>query len=204
MRDIIHGDYLSGGARALMSLVKTVSLFIGVSLGLFIGRSITPEYATGHSTQEMFSSPYYVLVPAAILLVFGLCIIISVPLRYLYIATAIGAIGRIIYKMMVNINVPDSVGILIATVLISVLSHLGGRYTRAPVSIFMVTGVYALVPGSEIYDSISFMVHGSSSSGLSSLLIALLVAGSIALGIFLVDVVVDSIDLAKQGQLIDK
>ncbi len=203
VRDTIQGDYVSGGGRLIEATVKTLSLVLGVTVGLIIGRYI-PTF--GSSTEEVGDSipPWGILILAALLISAGYCIIMEVSLKFLVFSACIGAFGRIMYMLLIRFGMSDTVSVFVAAAIITFLAQISARIAKAPTSLFLISGIMLLVPGTFMYDSVTQFLNKNNSGGLESLFTALFIAGAISLAIFLVDTVFISITLAKQKKFIEK
>lgn len=203
VRDTIQGDYVSGSGRLMEATVKTLSLVLGVTVGLIIGQYI-PTF--GSSTEEVGNTipSLGVLILASLLVSAGYCIIMEVSPKFLIFAACIGAFGRLTYMFLVQLEISDIIAVFIATVIITFLAQISARIAKAPTSLFLISGIMLLVPGTFMYDSVTKFLGKNNAGGLESLLTTLFIAGAISLAIFLVDTVFISISLAKQKKLIEK
>ena len=81
---------------------------------------------------------------------------------------------------------------LLASAAVYLMAYVQARIHKAPVSVFLIIGILPLVPGFKIYRTIYFMITGEGSSA-EALADTLLMAGAIALGIFVADLINDMI-----------
>lgn len=204
VRDVIHGYYVSGNSRIMMAAVKTLSIVGGALLGILISFTfITEEFPMVYGGY-VDGTKWYVLLIAAYIVALGYGIMQEVPLKYIAVTAAIGCIGRLVYIGAKHFNLTGVLGVFISAVIITILSHISARIAKAPASLFLVSGIMALLPGYQLYESLMIMTSGAFLDGLDVLFGALLTAGAIAFGIFLVDVIVDAGTLARKKELIRK
>ena len=202
VRDTIQGDYVSGGGRLMESTVKSLSIVLGVTVGLMIGKYI-PTYEST-STFVDYSSTSLIVIAAALLVSAGYCIIMEVSPKYLVFAAVIGAVGRYIYLYLVSLELSSTIAVFAATAIITFFAHICARIAKAPTSLFLISGIMSLVPGTFMYNSVTSFLSSQNAEGLEALIETLLIAGAISLAIFLVDTIFISISLAKQKKLIEK
>ena len=69
------------------------------------------------------------------------------------------------------------------------IAQVLSRIFKTPAIPFLIAGIMALVPGNLLYSSIYMIITGSFAQGEDELMRTLIVAGTIALAIFLIDTV---------------
>lgn len=123
----------------------------------------------------------------AFLAVVGFCFILEVPKRHIISTSLVGAIGWLVYLLVVNKG-----GVVWATffasLVIDICAQILARVMKTPVTIFLIGGILPLVPGSHIYRTISIIISGE--QGYDSLVQTFMIAGAIALAIFVIDSIV--------------
>lgn len=97
-----------------------------------------------------------------------------------------GAAGYVIYLLTL-----DRIGAVLATffasLLIAILGQASARHYKAPVTIFYIPAFFPLVPGSAMYRTAFHFINNDVDLAAMSFVQAILTAGAIALGIYLVD-----------------
>ena len=112
-------------------------------------------------------------------------LLFSVPKQYFPGCGAIGAAGWLIYRLVLPMGNRMAAAFL-ATVLVIILSRLIAVRKRCPVTIFMVAGLFPLVPGVGIYWTIYELVMENMEGALIRGTAALQDAIAIVLGIIFV------------------
>lgn len=204
VRDILQGDYVSGAGRLLEAIIRCLSIVLGVVAGLMIGRSFNIEAEAVAGGSYTFASGSIMLIVGALLTALGYCIMMEVPPKYVILSALVGGAGRIVYLILVAFGMSSVLATLIATAVITLLAHLISKRVKAPTILFLISGIMSLVPGTFLYTSIRKFVAGDYVTGSNMLVETLMIAGAIALGIFLVDTVVNAITMAKRHELIEK
>ena len=77
-------------------------------------------------------------------------ILFSVPRRYYLSCGFIGGAGWLVYSLSGRILPPEGAA-LSATVIVILLSRIAAVIGRCPATIFMIPGIFPLIPGAGIY-----------------------------------------------------
>ena len=121
--------------------------------------------------------------------VVALCIIFCVPKRYLHLSGFVGAVGWVIYTYM-NVSISNEMfGMFMASIVVSVISHIFARWKKAPVTLFLIPGILPLVPGVGMYRIVYYFMIEKSEPDLAGYYFSytLQMAGMIAIAIFITD-----------------
>lgn len=114
-------------------------------------------------------------------------LLFSVPKKYYLHCGGIGAAGWFLYKIMLNrVGVSIAVSVFFATVLIVLLSRFAAVFEKCPATVFMITGIFPLVPGAQIYWATYYLVTDNLYKAFDSGFLALKIMISIVLGIVVV------------------
>ena len=114
-------------------------------------------------------------------------LLFGVPKKYYIYCGGIGAAGWLVYKLMLtaaNLSVAGSV--FIATVVIMLLSRYAAVSEKCPATVFLITGIFPLVPGAQIYWATYYLVTDQLSQAFDSGFLAIKIMISIVLGIVVV------------------
>lgn len=134
----------------------------------------------------------------AFLGVVGMSIVIGVPKKLLWHSGFVGAIGWTIYLVIQN-EYPSLVTLqaFVATMVVSLISHIFARWLKAPGTIFLIPGIMPMVPGAGMYRTAYYGFLGN--SGLFSYYLSqtIQIAGAIALAIFIMDSIFKMIQIKK-------
>ena len=112
-------------------------------------------------------------------------LLFSVPKQYFPWCGAIGAAGWLVYRLTQQLG-NRMLAAFLATVLVIILSRLIAVRKRCPVTIFMVAGLFPLVPGVGIYWTIYELVMENMEGALIRGTAALQDAIAIVIGIIFV------------------
>ncbi|MBR5578319.1 MAG: threonine/serine exporter family protein, partial [Lachnospiraceae bacterium] len=111
----------------------------------------------------------------------------GVPKKYYIYCGGIGAAGWLVYKIMLTAaNTSVAASVFIATVVIMLLSRYAAVSEKCPATVFMITGIFPLVPGAQIYWATYYLVTDQLSQAFDSGFLAIKIMISIVLGIVVV------------------
>jgi uncharacterized membrane protein YjjB (DUF3815 family) len=116
----------------------------------------------------------------------GFGIIFNVKGRKVIAASVGGGLGWIVYIMLYDINISKIVSIFLATIVISVYSEIIARIMKQPVTMFAISAIIPLVPGSGMYYTMYEVIQGNNDKASSLGMETFVIACSIASGITLV------------------
>ena len=158
IRDIINSDYLSGTIRLVDALLVAGCLAVGVTLG-------------------------YTLLSTVIS--FG--ITFQVGRRHYWTCGFVGAVGWTIYIACTALGgMTAPMATLIATLPLAALSRFFAIRHKAPITVFLLTGIFPLVPGAGIYYTAYYFLRNDRALCTSKGIETLKVAVALALGIAIV------------------
>lgn len=111
-------------------------------------------------------------------------LLFGVPKKYYVHCGLIGAAGWLLYAVLtVYAGCTPTEATFFATVLVIVLSRFGAVRERCPVTVFVISGIFPLVPGAGIYWTAYYLVTADMGAALSSGFAAIKAAVAIVLGI---------------------
>ncbi|MCR5271483.1 MAG: threonine/serine exporter family protein [Lachnospiraceae bacterium] len=98
-------------------------------------------------------------------------------------AAVIGAIGWIVYYILKDLNYSNMISCLIATFILTLMSRILSRIRKCPVTMYLLPGIFPLVPGAGIYYTSYYFIMNDPKQFWAKGLDTFQVAGAIALGI---------------------
>lgn len=111
----------------------------------------------------------------------------GVPRKYYPYCGLIGAAGWAMYSVMLNrVGCTATEATFFATVVVILLSRFFAVWERCPVTVFLISGIFSLVPGTGIYWTSYYLVTDQVDKALSSGFAAVKAAFAIVLGIVVV------------------
>lgn len=124
---------------------------------------------------------------SAFLAVVAVGVLLYVPRKYLLYAGIVGALGWLVDMTVREFAENPMLAAFFAAFFVAVLSQLFARLFKAPVTVFLVSGILPLVPGVGMYRMVYYLLKGEQSLSSYYFSYTLQIAGMIALAIFVVD-----------------
>lgn len=124
-------------------------------------------------------------VLAAVTGTISFSVLYGVPRKYYLYCGLIGGAGWLVYCLWEPGSSPPEAA-LFATLLVILMSRWFAVRERCPVTIFLISGIFPLVPGSGVYWMAYYIVTGDMDKAAESGFMALKVAVAIVLGIVFV------------------
>lgn len=106
-------------------------------------------------------------------------IILGVPKREYLSCGLVGAVGWVAYVFLTEAGQSPALATLIAAIPLTALARFFAIRHKAPVTVFLVSGIFALVPGAGIYYTAYYFIMGDpmfSAKGIETLKVALALA----------------------------
>ena len=114
-------------------------------------------------------------------------LLFGVPRKFYLYCGGIGAAGWLMYKLMLEkVGLSIAVSVFLATVVIVLLSRYAAVFEKCPATVFLITGIFPVVPGAQIYWATYYLVTDQLYEALDSGFLALKIMISIVLGIVVV------------------
>lgn len=116
----------------------------------------------------------------------GFSLLFGVPRKYYLNCALIGGAGWFGYEIALRLGCGTGAAVFIATVLLALLSRFAAVYRQCPTTVFLIAGIFPLVPGAGIYWTAYYLVSNQLNEALSSGATALKTIFGIVLGIVFV------------------
>ena len=114
-------------------------------------------------------------------------LLFGVPRKFYFYCGGIGAAGWFMYKLMLEkVGLSIAVSVFLATVVIVMLSRYAAVFEKCPATVFLITGIFPVVPGAQIYWATYYLVTDQLYAAFDSGFLALKIMVSIVLGIVVV------------------
>lgn len=127
----------------------------------------------------------FLQVIAGFLGTISFAVIFEAPKKYYLYCGGIGALGWLVYLLINQISNMQLTATFISALTLTFLSREAAYALKAPVTIFLITGIFCIVPGIGIYNFTYNFFIGDSSLAIKTGMIVLKVSIAIALGISL-------------------
>jgi len=185
VRDLANSDYIAGLTRLTDAMLGFFCIALGVAFSFLLdgwffggmvvlaGMSVNPETA-GLITQTL----------SAFVGTFAFAALYGVP-RAQYVAAGItGALGWCLYLVLVRFAaVSPVIAVILSSIFICVLARFSAIKHKCPAQVFLLCGIFPLVPGAGIFWFTYYLVSGQLAPALTSGFGAAKAAVAIVLGI---------------------
>jgi uncharacterized membrane protein YjjB (DUF3815 family) len=116
-------------------------------------------------------------------------IIFNVPQKTLFQCGLVGALGWLIYILMLQIPVDPVYATGVSAFGVTVLSQISAKMYKTPIIIFSVAGIIPLVPGGLAYDAMRNAVENHYDLAVQQGAKAFMISGAIAIGLVFSEVI---------------
>lgn len=126
-------------------------------------------------------------VIGAFFAVVTIAVLNGVPMKYLVYSGTVGMAGWGVYLLMQSVELSEAMAMFVAAVIVAIVSHIYARILKAPVTLFLICGLFPLVPGVAMYRVVYYLLIADSVTAGRYAVTTVSVTGAIALAVFLVD-----------------
>ena len=185
VRDLANSDYLAGLTRLTDAMLGFVCIALGVSVAFMLDSALFGEFIklTGVTANPETAGFFWQAV-AAFLGTLGFTIIYGVDREHYLSSGIIGVAGWMVYLMLVRFaSLTAPVASLGAALIICILSRFAAVPNRCPAQVFIVCGIFTLVPGAGVFWFSYYLTSSQFDLGMHSGFMAVKVAIAIVLGI---------------------
>ena len=188
IRDLANEDYIAGVTRLLDALLTFFCIALGVALSFIIDSAI---YGQIQVLDPMIASSdtaaMYVQLPAAFIATWTFAALFGVPRKYYIDCGICGMIGWLLYLILLrHTNMSPAISAFFATALVALTSLVQSIVRKCPVTVFLISGIFPLVPGAGIFWTSYYMVSNDLYTAMQTGLVAIKVTIAIAAGILVV------------------
>ncbi|RHW35821.1 threonine/serine exporter [Lysinibacillus yapensis] len=117
-------------------------------------------------------------------------VIFNAPIKAIPYCGFVGAVGWIIYYMLMSINITEVQASFLGAFAVALLAQIFARRFKMPMIIFNVSGIIALVPGGIAYNTMRNIVELDYNMGMQNGMRVLMISGAIAMGLVFAEVMV--------------
>lgn len=114
-------------------------------------------------------------------------LIFGVPQKFLGYSGLVGAIGWLVYLILIDKGCSITESMFFATLIVALISHSFARILKTPVTIFLIAGILPLVPGVGMYRIVYNLITYNNEGASFYFSQTIQIAGMIALAIFIMD-----------------
>ena len=122
---------------------------------------------------------------AAIIGTFSFSVLFSIPLEYTPYCAMSGGISWLVYLISTNFCTP-TISTLVASMVVVFISRILAVYKKSPATLYLIAGIFPLVPGAGIYWTTYYLVNNDLLTALNTGYSAVKTAMALVLGIVFV------------------
>lgn len=187
VRDLANSDYIAGLTRLTDAMLGFFCIALGVSLSFLFDGAISGGVIelTGMTVNPETASYLWQALAAFVgTAAFGCLFGVD---RELYVTTGlVGTAGWVAYLLLARLaGASPAVATLAAAVLVALVSRFLAVPSKCPAQVFLLCGIFPLVPGAGIFWFTYYLTSGSFQQSLTTGFTAAKVAIAIVLGIIL-------------------
>jgi len=153
IRDTVNGDLTSGVARGVEAVLTAAGLALGASLGLMCV-SFFREFSSDLHMVIMTDVQYAVF---ALLISLGAGLVLHARFKSIIAGALIGGIVYAVFLLCGG----TVAGVFVASLTLAALSETAARILKVPSTLFLITGIFPLVPGAGIYKTAAQILQSS-------------------------------------------
>lgn len=113
-------------------------------------------------------------------------VLFNVPKQYYFWAGVTGGLGWLVYCFISHIGGSAPVSTFCGTVFVVLMSRVLAVYMKCPITIFLISGIFPMIPGSAVYYTVYYLVIDELTQAAMKGVLAFKLAFAIALGIVFV------------------
>ncbi|MBQ1905853.1 MAG: threonine/serine exporter family protein [Bacteroidales bacterium] len=187
LRDIAGEDYLAGITRLLDAMMVFLCIAVGVCLA-FIAQSAI-EGGMIHLTGTI-TDPVTAMLPIQLAASFigtaSFAVLFGVPRKFYLQCGVVGMAGWLTYLVFTRyLGLGPAGGTFFAATLVALLSLAAAHRFKCPSTVFLICGIFPLIPGAGVFWSSYFVVSTQMDSALAAGFTAVKITLAIVLGIVL-------------------
>jgi len=175
IRDIANEDYIAGFTRLMDAVMVFFCIALGVSLTFLIdGRITGGVIALDGMSVDTLTSSFPVQLLAAFIGSAAFAVLFGVPRKYYWHGGVCGMAGWMVYLAMVRWAGSSVVeASCVATIAVALTARELAVWQKCPMTVFLICGIFPLVPGAGIYwtsyDVISGQLHSALTAGFTAI-----------------------------------
>ncbi len=190
IRDLLSGDYLSGLSRLVEASLIALAIASGVSIVLFTAEKYYGAYDLA-TPETFFNLGQNAFLPPELFFQ-GICSFISgiafvilfdaEPSHLAWCGLTAG-LTWFVFCLCRHFGCDDALATFLGALTAALLSFYLAIWVKTPVTVFFTGGIFCLVPGAGIFQSMYQFLQSDTVHGLQTLFVTLEIAGLIAIAL---------------------
>ncbi len=190
IRDLAAEDYISGATRLLDAMMVFFCIAAGVAISFLGVRLVEGSMTAVSASLNPLTGAIPIQLAAAFFGTLGFAVLFGVPRRNYLQCAIVAALGWICYLLVSRCTPLGAItSTFIATILVALLARLSAVRFKTPETVFLITGIFPMIPGGGIFWTAFYLVSGVLRKALQSGMLSLGIVAAIVLGIIVVSAV---------------
>ena len=188
IRDMANEDYLAGTTRLLDAMLTFFCISLGVALAFMLDENLFGSFLKlDPLIADPQTSSFLVQLIAAFLGTMAFAVLFGVPRNFYFDAGLCGMMGWLLYLILTRYSAFSAVEVMFcATALVTLIALLQSIGRKCPITVFLISGIFPLVPGAGIFWTSYNIVSNQLPEALNTGFAALKATVAIAFGILAV------------------
>ena len=188
IRDMANEDYLAGTTRLLDAMLTFFCISLGVALAFMLDENLFGSFLKlDPLIADPQTSSFLVQLIAAFLGTMAFAVLFGVPRNFYFDAGFCGMMGWLLYLILTRYSAFSAVEVMFcATALVTLIALLQSIGRKCPITVFLISGIFPLVPGAGIFWTSYNIVSNQLPEALNTGFAALKATVAIAFGILAV------------------
>ncbi len=188
VRDMANEDFIAGATRLLDAMLTFFCIALGVALAFMLDENLFGQMLElDDLVADPQTSGFVVQLVAAFLGTASFAALFGVPHRYYIDAGICGTIGWLLYLILTRHSAfSPAETMFCATALVTLVALLQSTGRKCPITVFLICGIFPLVPGAGIFWTSYHIVSNQLPEALQTGFGALKATVAIAFGILAV------------------
>lgn len=160
LRDLANEDYIAGTTRLLDSLIMFFSIALGAILAFVVQSWIVGGMVQLHGTvTDSLTAILPLQLAAALIGTTAFAVLFGVPEKYCIHAGVVGTLGWFVYLAASRwLGCGLVLGTFAAAAVVALVSRWYARWQKCPSTVFLICGIFPLIPGAGVFWSSYYVV----------------------------------------------
>lgn len=185
IREISHNNFAIGFTLLMSALMTCISISAGVA-GMTEILPFADQMTGTFATESVNVIGFFIRTFSAGIGTIAFSITYNVPKRYLLDIGIIGAISWLLYMILKENFGMDITAVFIPGLFATLVSKILAARRKTPMTIFLSTSMFPLIPGLSFYRGIYFLLTGSNDLAMTHLRTSFITAFAITIAISII------------------
>ena len=183
LSELTYRNLVAGTARLMHAAVTLLSLVFGIAVVVALENAMA-LHAPPALPRD--SAPWWVQVLGLLLAAFGFGVMLGLPRKKMVISLAAGVLVWLITGL--TRPLPGAHAAFLNSLVLALAANAAARWSGRPAQLFLVPGLFLLVPGALSFRSLETLLGGDAIVGISGLADVMLIAGALVMGLLVANV----------------